>query len=375
MKRVLFVASVALHINSFHIPYLKLFKEKGYVVDVATQKEAEVQCCDNHFKVAFERNPLKSSNIKAYKQLKMLIDENEYDIIHCHTPVASILTRIAARKARKKGTKIIYTAHGFHFFKGAPKLNWLIYYPIEKLCAHWTDVLITINKEDYALAQKKMKAKHVEYVPGVGINLDKFTASKLSDIERNEARKVLGISENDKMLLSVGELNDNKNHAIILKALQKLPDNIKYCIAGEGTNREKLLSLAKELRVEDRFRLLGRRNDIVELLGCADIFCFPSLREGLPVSLMEAIACGLPVVCSDIRGNVDLISNEEGGFLCKPNDTDAFAENIKVLLTDIDLCDKMRKANMEILKTFSFENVKREISQIYDKTLEQKRSV
>jgi len=365
MKRVLFVASVALHINSFHIPFLKSFKEKGYTVDVATQKEAEVQYCDNNFKVAFERNPLKPSNVKAYKQLKKLIDKNEYDIIHCHTPVASILTRIAARKARKKGTKVIYTAHGFHFFKGAPKLNWLIYYPIEKLCAHWTDVLITINKEDYALAQKKMKAKHVEYVPGVGLNLDKFAASKLSVIERNEARKALGVFENDKMLLSVGELNDNKNHAVILKALQKLPDNIKYCIAGQGVNEEKLLALSEKLGVKDRFQLLGQRCGIAKLLNCADIFCFPSLREGLPVSVMEAMACGLPVVCSDIRGNVDLIEDGKGGYLCKPTDVDAFAENIRMII-DTELKQKtMAETNEEKIKEFSSDKIKVIMNGIY----------
>lgn len=366
MKKVLFVASVAGHINSFHLPYLKLFKENGYTVDVATQKETEVPVCDNHLKVTIERSPFKRENIGAYKQLKKLFSENEYDIVHCHTPVASILTRLAAREARKRGTKVIYTAHGFHFFKGAPLLNWLIYYPIEKLCARWTDVLITINKEDYALAKKKMPAKRVEYVPGVGIDLEKFTSNKVTEEERASIRKSLGLSENDKMLLSVGELNKNKNHSVIIQALARMNNkNIHYFIAGKGIFEKHLIQLAKSLGISENVHLLGYRTDIATLMQTADVFCFPSFREGLPVSLMEAMACGLPVVASRIRGNVDLIDEGKGGYLCTPGDIDAFAGKINLLTKNDALHKKMSVTNIESASKYAIETITEHMDSIY----------
>lgn len=366
MKKVLFVATVASHINSFHLPYLKAFRENGYIADVATRKEAEVDSCDNHFAIPFERNPMKPANFKAYKQLKKLIDENEYDIIHCHTPVASILTRLAARKARKSGAKVIYTAHGFHFYKGAPLLNWLIYYPIEKLCARWTDVLITINKEDYALASKKMPAKRVEYVPGVGVDLEKFSCAQISDEEKEELKRNIGVPQGAKLILSVGELNSNKNHSVIISALARIEDeNVHYCIAGTGKLEESLKKQADNLGIGNRIHLLGYRTDIAELMQIADIFCFPSHREGLPLSVMEAMASGLPVVCSDVRGNNDLIADGEGRYLCKPKDDDMFAKTVSELISDRQRCSCISKVNRERIESFSSKVVIRTMMKIY----------
>lgn len=179
-KKVLFVATVVkTHINVFHLPYLKMLKEMGYKTYVAAKNDfvnepCVIPYCDNYIDIPFERNPLNKNNISAYRMLKKVIDKENFDIIHCHTPVGGALTRIAARKSRKKGTKVIYTAHGFHFYKGAPLKNWLMYYPAERFCSYFTDALITINKEDYALAQRKMKAQKIYYIPGVGIDLNKF---------------------------------------------------------------------------------------------------------------------------------------------------------------------------------------------------------
>ena len=223
--------------------------------------------------------------------------------------------------------KIIYPAHGFHFYKGAPKKNWLIFYPIEKVCSNFTDVLITINKEDYAFAKKHMNAKQVEYIPGVGIDTEKFAIPNFNVAEK---RMELGLEDKAIMILSVGELNQNKNHEVVIKAISKLENyNIHYFIAGKGDKEQYLQKLAKDLGVN--LYLLGYRTDIIELLNAADIFVFPSFREGLSVALMEAMAAGLPCVVSRIRGNIDLIEDNRGGYLCAPNDIEAFSEAIKEL--------------------------------------------
>ena len=233
-KKVLFTATVVkTHINVFHLPYLKWFKEQGYEVHVAAKNDfinepCIIPNCDKHYDINFARFPFSKANIKAYKQLKKLIQENNYDIIHCHTPVAGVLTRLAAKN--NKNTTVIYTAHGFHFFKGAPLINWLIYYPVERFCAGFTDKLITINREDYERAKrfKLRKNGKVYYVPGVGIDLEKIQNLKV-DVKQKKAE--LCIQENTPVLLSVGELNKNKNHEIVLQALNKIKDkNFIYLI-------------------------------------------------------------------------------------------------------------------------------------------------
>lgn len=254
-KKALFVATVVKkHIMEFHIPYLKMFQEMGWETAVAARNDYEnpadcvIPYCDRYYDIPFERSPLKGGNIKAYFLLKRLIDRGNYDIVHCHTPVGGILTRFAARDARKKGLKVIYTAHGFHFYKGAPLLNWMLFYPVEWLCSWWTDVLITINKEDYRLAKRRLHAKKMEYVHGVGIDLDKFTAGK-TDVE--EKRKSLNLGKKDVMLLSVGELSKRKNHEAVIRAVAQLCiPQLKYFICGTGMLKEYLIALINELGMQ-----------------------------------------------------------------------------------------------------------------------------
>jgi len=361
--KVLFVASIIGHIYAFHLPYLEMFKKEGYETHVAANGERELPFVDVIHNIPFERSPIKPSNISAYKRLRKLIKENEFDVIHCHTPVAAFLTRLAARSARKKGTKVIYTAHGFHFFKGAPKKNWLIFFPVEWISSFFTDILITINKEDFAFAKRHMHAKRIEYVHGVGMNEKKLAPSALS---REEKKKELGVPEDAKVILSIGELNENKNHQVIIRALAKLCDaNVHYLIAGKGKNEEPLKALAASLGVEKQVHLLGYRTDINEILRCSDVFCFPSHREGLSVALMESIAAGLPIICSKIRGNSDLVVDGEGGYLCRPTDVESFAEKIRILVSDSALCEKMSEANKNNIKDFMLEKVSEEMRKIY----------
>ena len=370
-KRVLFIATVVkTHIMTFHIPYLKMFKEMGYETVVAARNDYENKCdcnipyCDRFYDIPFQREPFNYENLKCYKQLKSIIDEGDFSIVHCHTPVGGVLGRLAARNARKKGARIIYTAHGFHFYKGAPIKNWLLFYPAEKLCAHFTDVLITINKEDYLLAQKKMKAKCVKYVPGVGVDLNKFGKST---VDKATKRRELGVPEDSLVILSVGELTPGKNHETAIRAVADI--DAYYLIAGDGVLRQHLQSKIDELGVNNKVKLLGYRRDVADLCKAADIFVFPSFREGLPVAVMEAMASGLPCVVSKIRGNTDLLENTDGGFLCDPKDASEFAEKLKILASDAKMREEMGRNNLDGIQAFSIETVTDEMRKIYDEAL------
>lgn len=348
------LASVASMIDQFNMPNIRLLKEIGYEVDVATNFLKGSTCSDEKisdlkkilnelnvrcFQIDFSRNVLNiGENIKAYTQTKKIIDENNYALIHSHSPIGGFLSRIAARDARKNGTKMIYTAHGFHFFKGAPLMNWLIFYPIEKISSKLTDILVTITHEDYKLAQKKMYAKKVVYVPGIGIDTAMF-APKDEDAAINaHKRDELGISKDDIVMLSVGELNKNKNHEIVLRSMAQLGhSNLHYVIAGRGDLKEYLKQLAQNLGVGDQLHLLGFRTDVKELFKMADFFVHPSFREGLSVAVMEAMANGLPVICSEIRGNTDLIEDNKGGYLFKPAEQKTVYQALKNIMGSSDI--------------------------------------
>lgn len=370
-QKVLFTATVVkTHINAFHLPYLKWLKEQGYEVHVAAKNDfinepCIIPNCDKYYDVKFARFPFSKTNIKAYKQLKKLIQENNYDIIHCHTPVAGVLTRLAAR--RNKNTTVIYTAHGFHFLKGAPLLNWLIYYPVERFCARYTDKLITINKEDYERAKrfKLRKNGKVYYVPGVGINLEKIQNLK---VNVKQKKKELGISKNIPILLSVGELNKNKNHETVLQALSKLKDkNFIYLICGRGVLKEYLERKIQELHLENKAKLLGYRSDVIKILKTADLFIFPSKREGLPVSVIEAMAAELPVIASNVRGNRDLIDKEN---LFEPEDVVTLTSLIEKQLDVIAIAtDGLKKVTYTNLEQYSLKNVLKQMAEIYEEQL------
>lgn len=382
-KKVMFVATVVKkHIMEFHVPYLKMFKEMGWKTAVAARNDYEnpadcvIPYCDCYYNIPFERSPFNIRNIKAYSDLKRLIDAGNYNIVHCHTPVGGILARFAARDARKQGLKVIYTAHGFHFYKGAPLLNWLLFYPMEWICSWWTDVLITINKEDYRLAKRKFHAKKIEYVHGVGIDVSKFRDG-LIDIE--EKRKSLNLHKGDIMLLSVGELSKRKNHEVVIRAIAQLQiPQLKYFICGTGKLKGYLTSLIDKLDLQKQVFLLGYRNDISELCQAADLYILPSKQEGLPVALMEAIACKTPVICSDIRGNNDLI--QDMGCMFDACSIESTAKCIAVKLRKgmadawgsgnqrFVLCENMGYAaeqNYRNLKKYGLKTVLKEMAEIY----------
>ena len=372
MPKVLYVATVVkTHIMEFHVPYLKMLKEMGWETAVAARNDYDdpadcvIPYCDTYFDIPFERNPFKPGNIKAYKMLKAVIDEGNYDIIHCHTPVGAMLTRLAAQDARRKGSKVFYTAHGFHFYKGAPLINWLLFYPGEKWLARKTDVLITINKEDYNRA-KYFKAGKVVYVPGVGIDINKFS-KRVGN--REEKRTELGVKDADFVLLSVGELIARKNHAVVLDALGELKkknelEGIQYVICGRGVLDAELREKAVSLGISEHVHFLGYRNDVSEICNASDLFVFMSHQEGLPVALMEAMACGLPVICSDIRGNTDLVESGKDGEIVDDS-PGAVADAILELKEDEALRNRYAQAGISTIKHFDLSSVATEVRDIY----------
>ena len=372
-KKVLFVATVVkTHIMEFHIPYLKMFQDMGWETAVAAKNDYEdprdcvIPCCDTYYDIPFERMPWKSRNIRAYRQLRQILEREHFDLIHCHTPVGAMVARLAARDARRQGTKVIYTAHGFHFFRGAPLLNWILFYPPEWLLGHLTDVLVTINREDYAFARKHIHAKRIEYVPGVGIDIDRFSAPSGDPLEK---RRELGFDEADLLLLTVAEMTRNKNHSTVLKALALLKEepefhNMHYLICGRGQQQAALEQEAQELGIRDHVVFLGYRQDVPQLCRCSDIFCFMSFREGLSVALMEAMYCGLPAVCSRIRGNTDLIEDQHNGLFAE-NRPEAVAQAIRMLCRDPGLRRQLGQEAARTVERFSAPNVQKEMKSIY----------
>lgn len=365
MKKALMVSTIIGFLSSFEINDIKILQRMGYEVHCAcncknyTDKNRVKSLIDTGIvthHIPFARSPLKKTNIIAYKALKKLIKIEKFDLVHCHTPVGGVLGRMAAYKNHVP--VVMYTAHGFHFYDGAPLKNWIIFYPIEKYLSRYTDVLITINREDYKRAKTQFHAKKTVYIPGVGVDTDKYGVHYNGDKIRTEFE----IGSTDIMLLSVGELNENKNHSTVIRALGKmksdgvLPVNLCYVIVGKGGNETDLKQLISTLGLDDRIRLAGYRNDVADFYAAADIFVFPSYREGLSVSLMEAMANGLPVVCSRIRGNVDLI-DKEGGFFFNPYNLDSVADSIKRCLN----ADRVQQGNhnFEKIKGFDIKTVEK----------------
>lgn len=379
-EKVLILASVASMIDQFNMSNIDILLSLGYEVHVACNFEQGSTCTKEkidqlknkleeldvkYYQIDFTRSVYNIfQDIKAYKQVKKLMIKNKYKFIHCHSPIGGVVGRLVCKNAK---TKCIYTAHGFHFYKGAPLKNWIIFYPIEKWLSRYTDILITINKEDYNRAKNKFEMKQLEYIPGVGVDIQKF---QLDDFDRDSYRKQLGLDKNDFMILSVGELNANKNHEVVLNAIAKLNNsNIKYMIAGQGGLKQHLLDLAQNLSIENQLQLLGFRNDIAELDNCADLFILPSKREGLGLAAIEAMSTGLPIITSNVHGMNDYSINGISGYSYKSNDINGFAKGIKKILENKNLNEKMSKYNRINSVKYDKKNVEKLMRSIYLKAM------
>lgn len=377
MKQVLMVASVISMIESFNRDNIRTLQDMGYEVHVATnykwgsmysdeKLERVKQSLESEgvtlFQIDFHRDIKKMNNhIRAYQQLKRVMTLHTYTFIHCHSPIGGVVGRLVARQTN---TPCMYTAHGFHFFKGSPSLNWMLYYPVERTLARLTDTIVTINEEDYSRAQT-FKTSHTYRIPGIGVDTKRIEQVK---INRPQKRRSFGVeAEADFVLLSVGELNENKNHETIIRAIASLQDpTIRYWIAGTGDGRERLEQVIHELGLEDRVRLLGFRDDVFEIMKAADCFVFPSKREGLGMAALEAMAAGLPIITSNIHGINDYSVDGVTGFKCAPNDVEGFARAIQTMRFDFDLSRQMGLRNTESAKAYDIERSHAEMKNIYD---------
>ena len=382
-KKALIVVNLAGFLN-FLWNDIEVLQKMGYQVDIAMNgymsdgKEAiEISMLQKmkirYYQIDFDtKNPVTIDNWNAYKKLKKIL-KNEYDLVHCHTPIVGMLVRLAAAKYRKKYTKVIYTTHGFTFTDQSPKKQWIIYYNIEKFMSRFCDAIITINREDYNNA-KQMHCKQVFLIPGVGLKTSRFKNLK---IDRNEYRRKLGVEQTDVAILAVGELSERKNQQIVIKALSNLPDKKRYIflICGRAvvnsTLDDELEQMAQKLGV--RIKLLGHRSDIPEINTCADIAVLPSLREGLGMAGLEALATGTPVIGSDVQGIREYVINGETGYLCNPVNekefVDAISKIVKMSNKDYNIMsDKCKKMS----EKFDESNSKKEMKSIYQRVLSNK---
>lgn len=391
LKKALLVTTVSGFVPQFEMNNVRLLQSMGYEVHYAANYDMPSYGDDNHrldgtgiirHQVDFVRSPFKLSNVKVYRQLCSLMKAEHFDVVHCHTPMGGVMARLAAHATDTK--PVIYTAHGFHFFKGASLINWLCYYPMERFLSRFTDQQICINKEDFECASKKFHARYVDYIPGVGFDFDRL--SHMTPEEIRLKKQALGLPSQGRILLSSGEFIKRKNHETALRAVAKLigefPD-IHYVICGHGQLHDYLKQLTKDLGLEGHVSFPGYRQDMLEIYPCADIFVFPSFQEGLPMALLEAMANGLPVVCSDIRGSCDLMDQEnrdseeasaqsvgvkacKGGYMVeKADDVDAFAKALARLLRDPGSLEAMKQANALRAQEFSMERVSARMEEIY----------
>ena len=374
MKKFLIVAHYSRFLVQFELNDVKLLQGMGYEVHYATNFEHEdmyadaVQVIREHgvilHQVDFVRSPYNiSANIKAYKQLKHLMQTEMFAGVHCHTPMAGALARLAANAAHT--APVLYTAHGFHFYKGCPLKNRLIYQTAETFLARYTDAQITINQEDYAAAQKFPLRGKAYYVPGIGVDVQKIASVQ---VDRVAKRKELGIPQDAFVFISVGELNENKNHSTVIRALARTDiPNSYYLICGEGKLKQQHFELAQKLGISEKVKLLGFRTDVSEILRACDCFVFPSFREGLSVSLMEAMAAGLPCIASRIRGNVDLLPDSR--YLFEASDESTLCQLMQDAVNGVQV-DQECAQNKKALEQFDVKNVSECMRKVYTAVLE-----
>lgn len=368
MKKILYITTVSRTINAFLIPHIQILKEQGYQVDCACNIDKPVdECLINEgvkiHQVPFSRNPLHPANVKAFKILVEIQEENNYDIVHVHTPVASVYGRLLKIKFRK--LKTVYTVHGFHFHEGAPAINWGIYYPIERIMSLFTDTMITMNSEDYDRA-KKFGINKVYKINGVGVDLSKYD---LKNFDKVEIRKKLKLKKDDFVILMIAEVNKNKNHKQMIDAIDILKnkgiDNIKVICAGDGVILEEIKSYIEDRNLQDNIHMLGFRNDINQLIIACDIGILMSYREGLPRNIMELMACKKPIIGTDIRGIRDLISDGVNGYLVDVGDSIATADKIESIYYDKQLLIDMSENSYKMIQSYDVDKVVGHLQEVY----------
>ena len=339
-RKILYTATVLSHICQFHLPYLQELQTQGCEIHVAARDNLSeknglrLQYVDRFIPIPFQRSPKSPENIKAYRQLRSLIKQENYDLIVCNTPVGSIVTRLAARAARHSGTRVVYIAHGFHFYHGAPLKNWLLFYPLERAASRLTDLVITISQEDFLLAQRKFHCP-AAHIHGMGVSNQRY--HPVAEETRRTLRKAECLAPDDFVILCTGELNHNKDQETLLRAAALLKSqipNLKILLAGNGPLESQLKALSKSLDLDSIVRFLGYRTDLERVVPIVDAVVSCSRREGLPLNVVEAMLCGQPVLAAENRGTRELIQNGKTGFLFCASDPAALAHYISILQSD-----------------------------------------
>lgn len=383
MKKVLIVASVVSFIEWFNKENVNFLNDiLGCEVHIACNfdymNDTDVERTKKYIKrireqgvilhnIAFARSPFSKDNLDAYKKLKKLIEKQNFSLIHCHTPTVSMLTRLATKNARKNGSVLMYTCHGFHFHNSSSKKNWMLYYPVEKFLSRYCDYIVTINKEDFNRA-KTFHCKNVRYIPSVGIDIYRITNLVINKKEKKES---IGVPADKTLIISVGELIERKNHEVIIRALAQIHNpNLYYAIAGKGPLKKHLENLAKDLGISHRVIFLGFRTDVFELYHAADISAFPSKIEGLGLAGVEAMAAGVPLVSSNVHGILDYVIDGKTGYAVDPKDVNGFAKAIKKLADNLELRESMRENCLKAVAPFEISNALRVMWDIYKEILE-----
>lgn len=370
-KKIMMITTTDNMIWQFLIPHIKHLQEMGNVVECVCARTGfwfdelrEKHGLTMH-EIDFGRNPISLKNFKGYKKLKKLQEERAFDLVYCQQPVGGMLGRLIGKKFK---IPVIYTAHGFHFYKGCPLVNRIVYKTVEKWLSKYTDVLITINEEDYQSALK-MKAKNVFKINGIGIDSNKI---KIEEFDKIAFRKELGLSVGDRVVLTVSEINENKNYITMLKTIKLLvekDENIKFVSCGTGVWKDKIANFAKELGIENNVVFLGYRKDIGKIMQISDLFFHASFREGLTLSVLEAMSFGLPCVVSNVRGNRDLIVDGKGGFVVEPSDEQKFAVKIDYLLNNREDYELFGEFNKKESEKYTIKKVLEQLAKIYDEAL------
>lgn len=335
--------------------------------NLAEKNGLKLDFVEQIFDIPFERSPFNRRNLAAYQQLKQVIDGGNYDVVHTNTPVGGIVGRLAARKARKNGCQVFYTAHGFHFFQGGPKKNWLIYYPIEKYMCRYTDELIVINEEDFRLAQDKFRVS-VSHIHGIGANTSKFCPT--SDDERVTLRTKLGFTQKQKIIICTGELNANKNQLVAIQAMRQViahEPNAILLLAGNGPSYDKLKTAISELELAKHIILLGYHTDLEQYVKASDIVISCSKREGLGLNLVEGMLCEKPIVAAINRGHRELVRDGESGYLVPASDVNMLAQKIIQLLFDPQLSHTFGQNGYELSQHYTDAAVYEELVALYRK--------
>ena len=364
-KKLLLVANVVKeHVLKFHVPTIACLKAQGWTVDVAASGDEDVPYCDRQIRGKWKRSPFTLDTFRGIRQLHRVIDEGQYDIVYCHTPVGALVARLAARKARRQGTKVVYFAHGFHFFTGAPLINWLLFYPIERLLARYTDLLITLNDEDYERAKRIFpKNLPVERVPGVGVDFARLDVDDPAQA-RAALRREWGIPQDALVLIYVAELIPNKNQKMLFETLleiHKHRTDTYLVLVGPDHADGWFQRLAQQMGVAEFVVFTGWRSDIGACLRAADIAVASSLREGLALNIVEAMYCGLPVVATDNRGHVPIIRDGENGYLVHIGESGKMAQRVLELAEHPEIRERFEQAD---ISRFGTESVTRKIVEI-----------